>query len=315
MKRVSKGAEWFRENASRFEGQLLFDEPLSKHSYYRIGGPAKIVAVPKSRQDLFFLAEGIAATGTNFFVLGLGSNILVSDSGYGGLIIKASRINLEIEPSEVSESELTLRTGASVAVSSLLRRASAEGWGGLEFLTGVPGSIGGVVTMNAGTHLGEASGRLRAVEVLLIRKGRLESARFESDELKYSYRRNSYLPSGCVVWAAEWKISRESSEKVKAAINETLARRKATQPIDLPSCGSVFKNPKSSGRSAWQVVDQLGLRGHRIGGAQFSEKHSNFIVNCGDASASDVKALIDLAKSRALSELGIQLEEEVIYLS
>ncbi len=308
-------SEWCRENAARFEGQLLHDEPLSKHTYYRIGGQARVLAVPKSRQDLFWLAEALEATGARPFVLGLGSNLLVSDQGFDGLVIKAGRINLEIETSEISDSRLVLRTGASVAVSSLLRRASAEGWGGLEFLTGVPGSIGGVATMNAGTHLGEAAGALHAVELLVLAGGNAVPRRFEGEELRYQYRKNLFIPPGSVVWACEWKVRREDPAKVKAAIDETLARRKATQPIDLPSCGSVFKNPKAHGVSAWQVIDKLGLRGHRIGGAQFAEKHSNFILNLGDAKAADVKALIELAKTRAKAELGIELEEEVIYLA
>jgi UDP-N-acetylmuramate dehydrogenase len=307
-------SHWCQQNASRFEGQLLFEEPFSKHTYYRIGGPARVMAVPKSRQDLHWLAEAIDATGTRYFVLGLGSNILVSDAGYDGLVIKCGRINLEIEPSDFSESELNLRTGASVAVSTLLRRACTEGWGGLEFLTGVPGSIGGVVTMNAGTHLGETAGALQAVEVLSFEDGRAVPQRFELGDLRYQYRKNLYLPRGCIVWACEWKVRREDPARVKQVVDETLARRKATQPIDFPTCGSVFKNPKASGKSAWQVVDQLGLRGHRIGGAQISEKHSNFILNLGDAKAADVQALIELAKSRARAELGIELEEEVIFI-
>lgn len=113
---------------------------------------------------------------------------------------------------------------------------------------------------------------------------------------------------------AEWDVVREEPAQVKTKIGETLARRKATQPIDYPSCGSVFKNPRSHATSAWQTIDRLGLRGHRIGGAQYSEKHSNFIINLGGATAADVRALIDLAKGRAFKELGILLEEEVLYL-
>lgn len=308
---------WFLENQSRFAGQLLENEPLSKYTYYRIGGPARLFAFPKTEDDLRWLADGIEATGIPFFVLGAGSNILISDSGFPGLVIKLGRVNLEIGLSSQPGPEgiATLRTGGSVAVSSLLRRCAQEGWGGLEFLTGVPGSIGGVVVMNAGTHLGEAKDALRRVQIIsLTGKTGGQRRAFSGEELKYQYRKNLFLPQGCVVWEAEWQIKVEEPVQVKTRIDETLARRKATQPIDYPSCGSVFKNPKSSGMSAWQVVDKLGLRGHRIGDAQFAEKHSNFIINLDRASAGDVRALIELAKSRALAELGVTLEEEVMYV-
>jgi UDP-N-acetylmuramate dehydrogenase len=130
------------------------------------------------------------------------------------------------------------------------------------------------------------------------------------------YRKNLFLPKDSLVTETEWAIRQEEPSQVKGRLDEVLARRKATQPIDQPSCGSVFKNPRESGLSAWQIVDRLGLRGHRIGGAEFSPKHSNFIVNVdvGNAKASDVRALIDLAKTRAKAELGVDLSEEVIYL-
>lgn len=310
------GVKWFREKSAGFTGQLFFEEPLSKHTYYRIGGPARVLAIPRSREDLEWLAEGIRASCIPFFVMGGGSNLLVSDEGFSGLVIRASRVNLEIE--WVKEKEL-LRTGAGVAVSTLLRKAAQEGWGGLEFLTGVPGLVGGVVFMNAGTHLGEAKDRLRRVETFQMASssdGEIAPAyrSFDFGELRFEYRKNLFLPEGSVVFAAEWEVDLSDPASVKAKIDETLARRKSSQPIDFPSCGSVFKNPLSHGLRAWQVIEKLGLRGHRIGDAQFSEKHPNFIVNLGSAKASDVRGLIMLAKTRAEEEMGVALHEEVIYL-
>jgi UDP-N-acetylmuramate dehydrogenase len=325
---VANAQHFFREKQATFEGQILFDEPLSKHTYYRIGGPAAILAFPKSIGDLQILAQGIAETGIPFFILGMGSNLLVADAGIPGLVIRATKLNLEmkLDPTQNAGRQV-LRTGGSVAISSLLRRASQEGWGGLEFLTGIPGSIGGAVRMNAGTHLGETKDRLIAVEAYsfeqLANTGNSgpESCRpelFKDEALRFEYRKNLFLPKNTLVYAAEWAITKSDPAQVKATIDQTLSRRKATQPIDYPSCGSVFINPKfpgpkSAGLHSWQVIDQLGLRGHRIGNAQFSEKHCNFIVNLGGAKASDVKNLINLAKSQALSKLGITLEEEVIY--
>jgi UDP-N-acetylmuramate dehydrogenase len=274
-----------------------------------------VLAMPKTVEDLHLLAEGLRTTGIPPFVMGAGSNLLVSDSGFDGLVVRCSRMNLDV----FAMAPDRLRTGGSVAVSSLLRRAATEGWGGLEFLSGIPGSIGGVVAMNAGTHLGEACEKLRLVEVYPLSGAwageAFEPLKFSGDQLKFAYRRNFFLPPNSIVWAAEWEIRSEAPVVVKKVIDETLARRKATQPIDYPSCGSVFKNPRESGMSAWQVVDKLGLRGHRIGDAQFAEKHSNFIINLGSAKAADVKGLIELAKSRAAAELGVKLEEEVMFLS
>jgi UDP-N-acetylmuramate dehydrogenase len=133
-------------------------------------------------------------------------------------------------------------------------------------------------------------------------------------EMEFEYRRNRFLPGDAVVTWVEWKVRKLEPAFVKKVIDETLERRKSTQPVDYPSCGSVFKNPRESGLRAWQVVDQLGLRGHRIGQAQFAEKHSNFIINLGSARASDVRSLIELAQNRAKAELGVTLEEEVKFL-
>jgi UDP-N-acetylmuramate dehydrogenase len=211
-------------------------------------------------------------------------------------------------------SDHAVRAGGSLAISTLLRRATQEGWGGLQFLGGIPGSVGGVVYMNGGTHLGEARDRLLRVEAVSLLGSGAEVLEYPAEGLRFEYRRNLFLPEGALVWSADWKIDPADPVAVKATIDEILARRKQTQPVDVPSCGSVFKNPKASGLSAWQVIDRLGLRGHRIGGAQFSEKHCNFIVNVGNARAADVYGLIQLAKTRARVELGIEIEEEVKYL-
>ncbi len=300
--------DWFHDQASAFSGALHFDEPLLKHTYYRIGGPAALIAIPKSIDDLRWLSEGIRQTHAPHFVLGAGSNLLASDQGYAGVAIKMTRLDLSIEMTSPG----VVRTGASVAISSLLRRAGAEGWKGFEVWTGIPGSIGGAVAMNAGTHLGEAQAIAHEVEAFSLKAGKL--LKFSGSDLKFEYRKNLFLPEDSVVTSASWKISLDDPAKVQAVISETLTRRKASQPIDYPSCGSVFKNPKSHGLHAWQVIERIGLRGHRIGDAEFSSKHCNFIINLDAAQAADVKALIDLAKSRARDLLGIELEEEVKYL-
>ncbi len=167
--------------------------------------------------------------------------------------------------------------------------------------------------MNAGTHLGEASSRLQAVTLKSLSQGRVITRTLKREDLKFSYRKNLFLSADDLVFSCVWKITHAVPREVQSLISETLSRRKATQPIDKPSCGSVFKNPNPD-LHAWQVIDKIGLRGHQVGDAQFSEKHCNFIVNKGQAKARDVKSLIDLAKAKAQSELGVLLEEEVKYL-
>ncbi len=307
MGEASPWKEWFRANASSFRGSVLLDQPLARHTYYRVGGKADVLFAPAGRGDLERFSEGVAQWAQSrpwVTVMGLGSNLLVSDRGVRGVVVKIGRLNLDI-----SGGMPKLVTGSSVAVSTLLRRACIEGWRGLELLAGVPGSIGGVVVMNAGTHLGEAKDRLELVQSYDWDTGEWHSR--SGGELKYEYRRNHFLGPHEIVWSAEWRVEKSDAGQVRQEIDALLARRKATQPVEYPSCGSVFKNPKSHGLNAWQAVERVGLRGHRVGGAQFSEKHCNFIVNLGGAQASDIRALIDLAKTRVKEQLGVALEEEV----
>lgn len=174
--------------------------------------------------------------------------------------------------------------------------------------------------MNAGTHLGEAKDRLVSVNAYDFQTGEYQwytiqgdsENSFENTMLKFEYRKNLFLNPSQVVIETEWKIQKQDPVAVKAALDVLLERRKNSQPVEFPSCGSVFKNP--SDMKAWEVVDELGLRGRRMGRAQISEKHSNFIVNLGGASAADVRGLIELVKVRARDELGITMEEEVKYL-
>jgi UDP-N-acetylmuramate dehydrogenase len=299
---------WCEKNAAQFSGVLLFEEPLSRHTYYRIGGPAELLAQPRSVEDLSWLHQALLETGARSFLLGFGSNILAHDDGFRGVVIGTRKLDLTV--TELASGRV--RTGAGVAISTFLRRASEQGWGGLEFLTGIPGSIGGAVRMNGGTHLGESSSALDSVEVFSLKSGLAREV--SGEELRFQYRKNLFLGPDDLVVGATWRYQEAAPSEVKARIDSTLLRRKETQPLDAPSCGSVFKNPLAHGMQAWQVVDRLGLRGHRIGNAQISPKHSNWIVNLGEAKAADVRALIEEVKRRAQNELGIPMEEEVVGL-
>lgn len=306
--------EWFGRESSRFRGELLRDEPLSRHTYYRIGGPAKLLLIPKTREDLVWIHEGLKVTGAPYAVLGVGSNTLASDDGYFGVVIKISKLDSAIEELEVGPigSQAKIRCGASVSISTLLRKASTGGWGSFDLWTGIPGSVGGAVAMNAGTHLGETADILQSVTLFSFETGLFTE--LDRSKIEFSYRHCRQVTGSTVVVSAVFKTRVEDSSKTLERIQTTHERRKATQPIDKPSCGSVFKNPKEAGLHAWQVIEKVGLRGHQVGQAQFSDKHCNFIVNLGGAKAWHVKALIDEAKKRSAELLKIHLIEEVKYL-
>jgi UDP-N-acetylmuramate dehydrogenase len=252
----------------------------------------------------------------SYFVLGWGSNLLFSDAQFDGVVIRMKHLFTECESlsSVGNQTGTFLKLGASLGASSLLKKASDLGYGGLTCLTGIPGSVGGMVAMNAGTHLGEIGTQLVQSEFVNLADEKLKVKTRIHETSDFSYRNNHFLKSGDLITHTFIKYSPESPEAVKQQIDELYLRRKNTQPVNYPSCGSVFMNPREKNMHAWQVIDRLELRGFQIGGAQFSEKHSNFIVNLGNAKASDVKALIELAKSRALLELEVNLHEEVKYI-
>lgn len=296
------------EGRDQLQGTLEFNGPLNRYTYYQIGGPASVVFTPKSLSDLSWISKRIFEANVPFFVLGWGSNILFPDEGFYGVVIRMKQLGTQIAVA----SEGVLELGASVGGSTLLRKASVEGWDGLAHLTGIPGSVGGMVAMNAGTHLGEFKNCALRVETVKIGAGTEPNPIVrELQPEDFSYRRNHFLEPDDLVTRAWVRYAPADPKKVQAQIDELYQRRKSTQPVNQPSCGSVFMNPRESGMHAWQVIDKLGLRGHRIGNAQISEKHSNFIVNLGGAQASEVRALISLAKKRAKDELGITLHEEV----
>jgi UDP-N-acetylmuramate dehydrogenase len=287
--------------------QIFENEALSRHTYYRIGGPARYLAMPTSWSDLVLLSDQIRKLGLPWMVMGAGTNLLVSDEGFNGFVIKCSQLDTRVELIE----DGILSIGASVPVSSLLRNCASKGWGGLEFLAGIPGQMGGVVAMNGGTHIGEIKDRLLAVSVFSFDSSD-PLLEFTRDQIKMSYRANHFLPKGSVIYSLQLTMRPTDPQTVKSQIDSILKRRKETQPLEAPSCGSVFKNPKDQGLQAWQVIDQLGLRGHRIGNAQISTKHSNWILNLGQAKAKDVSDLIELVELRAKRELGIEMKPEVI---
>ena len=298
-------AKWFAAHGQGFTGRVLWHHPLAPYTYYRIGGPAWAIASPCTLEDLEILRRLLHETPVASFILGKGSNILVSDHGFAGLIIRTGALNTQASLISTERA----RTGGALGLHALLRKAAAEGWGGLEFLAGIPGSVGGAIAMNAGTHLGEAMQAARRVDTFELRGA---GKQIIEGILPAGYRQNHFLKADEVIWSVDWQIQPQNPASVKARIDEVLVRRKSTQPIQAWSCGSVFRNPPELPAGA--LLERLGLKGHICGDAQFSEKHANFIVNRGRATALDVKTLIDLGRNLAWQRMKIRLEPEVILL-
>jgi len=283
----------------------LRDEPLSRYTTYRIGGPARILALPKTKDDLFAIGRYLLESNEPYFVLGNGSNVLAPDEGFPGVVICTRELTQEIEFLGGDR----VRAAAGTLNARLLRATAEKGLSGLEALSGVPGNVGGAVYMNAGTAAGWIDAPLLSVEVLNLR-GALREVNKEN--LKYSYREQHYLNPGELITAALFQLKSEEPAVVKGRLAESVKKRKAAQPIEMPSCGSVFRNPP--GHNAWKLVADAGLRGHAEGGARVSAKHCNFIVNEGGAKRADVLKLIELAKAKVKEHAGVELHEEVVLM-
>ncbi len=289
------------------------DEPLARRTSFQIGGPAAYFSEPASEPELLWALEEAAERGLPLALLGGGCNTLVLDEGFPGLALSLARF----EPSRLEVRAADSRGNARVIVSAgmSLSRFSSElaqrGLSGLEFLSQIPGTVGGAVRMNAGfSRAGdraETIGRCLASVRVLTWTGRRVS--LERSELEFGYR-CSTLAGGVIVEAA-FELARARPDAVRDAMNENYRYRASVQDLKYPSAGSVFKNPDPPALSVGRMVDALGLKGTRIGGARVSEKHGNFIVNCGEARASDVLALCDLIERAVLETYGITLEKEI----
>ena len=272
------------------------DVPLAKYGYWRLGGPADILVDVLDTEGL----QAVMTTGAPVTVLGNGSNLLVADEGIRGITI---RLKGEFLKSEATGEILT--AGGGLMNTVLLARLQKIQLGGLGCLAGVPGTLGGAIRMNAGTRLGEIGSRVLWVEVVLP-GGERQS--LSPDEIGFSYRW-ARLPDGAIITRAQLQLSQEIYAEEREAMAEHIDYRKRTQPLDQPSCGSVFKNPQ--GDHAGRLIEDVGLKGHKHGGARISAKHANFIVNEGGATAMDVHHLIHLAQETVQERHGVTLEPEV----
>lgn len=283
----------------RQRGELRRDEPMSRHTSWRAGGRADLFFIPASVEDLQAFLRDLDAE-TPIFWLGIGSNLLVRDGGLRGVVVSATGILKDLERVE----RYLVRAGSGVPCTRLARQCIRWGLGPSEFFAGIPGTVGGALTMNAGAHGGETWERVESVRTI-DRAGEIHQR--SPAEYAVAYRSVIGPPDE---WFLEATFRFEPGvEASMDAMKEMLERRKATQPLGLPSCGSVFRNPP--GDHAARLIEAAGLKGYRIGGAEVSPKHANFIINTGDATATDIEALIDHVRQTVKEHHGVELQHEV----
>ena len=279
-------------------------EPMSLHTTFRIGGPADLFVTPGSIQAVADSIRVCKETQTPYAVIGNGSNLLVSDTGYRGVIIQIGR-NLN----QVSVNGEEIRAQAGAMLSVIAKTALSESLTGFEFASGIPGTLGGAAVMNAGAYGGEMKDVLTEVTVL-TREGEIRTV--PAEKLEMGYRTSLAAKNGWIILEAVLKFQKGDAEAIRGRMEELKMQRVTKQPLDLPSAGSTFKRPE--GYFAGKLIMDAGLRGFTVGGAQISEKHCGFVVNKGGATAEDVRNLICAVQKKVQEDAGVKLEPEVKFL-
>ena len=285
----------------KIEGKILYNEPMKNHTTWRIGGPAEVLVEPASRKDIALLLKFAKESGQPLTVIGNGSNLLVGDSGIKGVVIK---IGDALGRVRIVEEKLIAEAGAKLGRVTAI--AQAAGLGGLEFAVGIPATIGGAVTMNAGAN---GVSMADIVDTVTVIDYDVRERVFGVEELSFGYRTSLLQQLPAIVVEIVLRLTRRDPIEIRRRGEEFLRRRRITQPLEYPSAGSVFKNPP--GDAAGRLIELAGAKGLRIGDAMVSEKHANFIVNLGNAQARDVLLLIERVREMVREKFGIQLELEV----
>ncbi len=295
--------DFYNELQERFpEVDFLLDEPMKKHTTFRIGGPADIYVEPSVSQVVPLIAF-LKDSEVPFMVIGNGSNLLVSDDGIEGVVISMGKSSSEVI---IDEAKCEIFAEAGAMLSSVANRAADAGLTGLEFASGIPGSIGGAVYMNAGAYGGEMKDVLTSVQ-LLNADGQVEE--IPVDKLDLSYRHSVLMEKPGIVLGAKLQLAAGDVSEIKATIEDIRQKRIEKQPLNFPSAGSTFKRPE--GYFAGKLIDDAGLRGYTVGNAQVSEKHCGFVINKSDATASDVLKLMKDVDEKVYEKFGVHLTPEV----
>ncbi|MEE1275110.1 MAG: UDP-N-acetylmuramate dehydrogenase [Olegusella sp.] len=286
------------------EEDVLTDEPLSEHTTFEIGGPADLYVMPEDIDELRDVIDLCREKDLPFFVLGRGSDLLVSDEGYRGVIVGLAD---GLTGVDVDEKEMTCEAG--VTLKEAAEMACELGLTGLEFACGIPGTVGGACFMNAGAYDGCMADVIESVRVITPEG---DVRQYGVDELDFGYRQSRIREEGLIVLSATFKLHHGDPEDIRAKMDDLTARREEKQPLDKPSAGSTFKRPE--GYFAGKLISDAGLRGYQVGGAAVSTKHAGFVVNLGGATAADVRAVIEHVQDEVERQYGVRLEPEVRFL-
>lgn len=286
------------------EENICLQEPMAGHTTFRIGGPADCFLELENEEQLKKVQHYLRLVDIPWFVLGNGSNLLVSDRGFAGVVLQVGK---KMENITVEGCRIIAQAGAAMA--QVAKAASEHGLTGLEFASGIPGTVGGGVVMNAGAYGGELSQVVTRVAVLDKEGERME---LDNATMEFGYRTSTIKNNPFIVTEVEFFLKAGDKEQIRATMEELAARRRAKQPLEYPSAGSTFKRP--AGHFAGQLIMEAGLRGFQIGGARVSDKHCGFVINTGNATAQDVRDVICEVQERVKERFHVSLETEVLFL-
>lgn len=283
------------------EENVRVKEPMSRHTTFQVGGPADYFVTPKEEGQIQDTAAVLKEAGAAFYVMGNGSNLLIGDKGYRGVMIQ---IYKKMNQIEIQDTVIHAQAGA--LLSKIAAQALCNGLTGFEFASGIPGTLGGAVMMNAGAYGGEIKHVVTSARVL---KASGEIKEVPVEEMGLGYRTSIFSENGDIVMSADIKLDTGDAEKIRADMEELKKRRVEKQPLEYPSAGSTFKRPE--GYFAGKLIQDAGLRGFRVGDAQVSEKHCGFVINRGQATAADIMNLMEQVSDRVFTQFGVRLEPEV----
>lgn len=286
------------------EEQILFHEPMSRHTTFRVGGEAECMVIIRQEEELVRLIAYLNQLGQAYFILGNGSNLLVGDKGCQDMIVK---LGGEMEEIRAEDCRIVAKAGA--LLSQVAFYAKNHGLSGMEFAAGIPGSIGGAIVMNAGAYDGEMKQIVESVRVM-DRDGQILT--LDNDTMEFGYRTSIIRNRPFIVLEVTLRLTAGDEAQIGAKMEELARLRKSKQPLEYPSAGSTFKRPE--GHYAGKLIMDAGLRGYRIGGAQVSEKHCGFVINTGNASAADIREVIEEVQERVNGKFHVRLEPEVVFL-
>jgi len=298
---------------SHFKDSVKFDEPMSRHTHFKVGGPADAFIVPESREALKQLVIWTDSKGIPLLIIGNGTNLLVKDNGIRGIVIVLAKCPKKISKKAEKNREVIVTAPAGAKLLELCSFAIKSGLGGMNYAVGIPGTVGGAITMNAGTAHGSTEGVLDNV-LIMLPDGK--TTRVKKTEIDFSYRNLSFgkdiniYKGRPIILEGSFRLYPFDAATLKKEAEEILRMRSKKQPVSFPSAGSFFKNPEQ-GKAAGRLIEKAGLKGKKLGGAQVSEKHANFIINTGDASASDILELMEFVQETVFKTFNIELEPEV----